>query len=331
MLLVLGKILAKLKLETVVPKFIITGLTGAGKTSLLRALEREFFRCFEEVPFSSKGQYSTLKESMITVCTLNEEELGKSIEQGAKEFKGCIGVIFVVDLARRDAIQEASALLDKILNHTTPETELAILGHKIDITGMLPFDEIIESLQLGSLPLQNCHTFRLLHTSVLQEDGLSTFVDWICELVCETEIVSLQNNINEIFIHDSNGVPSGYAGDISGDAPILVSAVYRALESFLLKIGEGSVIKTLVVEGDQGPVHVANYSGKKLSVLFVLKEGVSSAFLKRMGEAVLDVFEPSDSDKDDYELAFFDKTLFIQEIEEIVFSCCPSCGRFKTG
>ncbi|MFX0117670.1 MAG: ADP-ribosylation factor-like protein [Candidatus Hodarchaeota archaeon] len=310
------------------PKFLIAGLSRSGKSSILRALEREFFRCFQEVLFSPKGEYEHFGSDKLTICEMSEDQIKKSIARGPKEFEKCNGVIFLVDLAFSDDFQSSSRLLDEILNFTTPQTELAILGHKSDVAGLIPIDEIIEKLELGALPIHQCHTFSVLHTSVLQDSGLLPLFEWIGEHFCE-EMKPLRLSIREIFIHDSNGIPLGYIGDISvSDTPILVSAVYNALETFLEKIG-GSAIKTFVLESDTGPVHVAKYSEKDKTVLFVSAEPWSSPSLQEAGKAVLQLFETTEREFDALELSIFDKDQFLSQIDGILFSSCAACEKFS--
>lgn len=309
------------------PKFIIAGVSRTGKSSILRALEREFFRCFQEVLFSPKGDYGSLETEKLTLCEMNEDQIKISIARGSKEFEVSNGVIFLVDLAFPHQFPEASSLLGEVLNHTTSQTELAILGHKSDITGMIPIDEIIQQLQLGVLPIHRCHTFSVLHTSVMEDNGLSSLVDWLSEHYCEIK-KSLRRFIREIFIHDSNGIPLGYVGDISiGDAPILVTAVYSALETFLEKIG-GSSIKTFVLESEDGPVHIAKHSENNRGVIFVSEESWSSPSLQQAGRAVLKLFESTEREFDDFELSIFDRNRFLEKLDEIFFSSCPACERF---
>jgi hypothetical protein len=310
------------------PKFVIAGVSRTGKSSVLRALEREFFRCFQEVPFNLKGEYGHFGSDKLTICEMNEDNVKQSIARGSKEFENCIGVLFLVDLAVRDQFLSASRLLGEVLNHTTPQTELAILGHKCDITGLLPIDEIIEHLELGKLPIHQCHTFSVLHTSVMQDNGLSPLVDWIAEHFCEL-MKPLRQSVKEIFIHDSNGIPLGYVGDISvGDSPILVSAVYSALETFLSKIG-GSGIKTFVLEGDDGPVHIAKYSEKNKAVLFVSVESWSSPSLQEAGKRVLELFESTEREFDALELSVFNREQFLAHLDETFFSSCSTCEKFS--
>ncbi len=310
------------------PKFIITGVSRTGKSSILRALEREFFRCFQEVLFNPKGDYGPLESGKLSICEMNEDQIKISVARGSKEFAVSNGVIFLVDLAFPHQFPAASNLLEEVLNHTTPQTELAILGHKSDITGMIPIDEIIQQLKLGALPIHRCHTFSVLHTSVMEEKGLSSLIDWVAEHFCEIK-KSFRRFIREIFIHDSNGIPLGYIGDISmGDTPILVTAVYNALETFLEKIG-GSSIKTFVLETEDGPVHIAKHSESDRGVLFVSEEPWSSPSLKQAGRAVLKLFESTEREFDDLEFSIFDRNRFLEQLDEIFFSSCPACERFS--
>ncbi|MFQ5981676.1 MAG: ADP-ribosylation factor-like protein [Candidatus Heimdallarchaeota archaeon] len=313
---------------TLSPRFIIAGVSRSGKSSVLRALEREFFRCFQEIFFSPKGEYRKLANEKLTICEMNENQIKESVARGSTEFNKCNGVIFLVDLAIPDQFPSASNLLGYILDHTTPQTELAILGHKIDVTGLIPIDEIIERLELGTLPIHQCHTFSVLHTSVMQDNGLSPLVDWIGEHFCEL-MKPLRQSIREIFIYDANGIPLGYVGDIAAsDSPILVSAVYSALETFLEKIG-GSSIKTFVLEGDDGPVHVAKHSEKDKSVLFVSGESWSSPSRQEAGKAVLELFETTEREFDALELSIFDKDQFLMQLDEIFFSGCAACEKYS--
>jgi small GTP-binding protein len=174
----MGKNWSKLVKSNKEVRVLMVGLDGAGKTSLLYKF--------------------SLGKPIVTVPTIgfNSEEVkfgniqfslwdvgGQDKIRGLWRhyYSGTEGIIFVVDAADKDRIDEARHELFRILNEKEMKTiKLLILANKIDLPHALSREKLVEALDLKNIPEKHEWHFECTcATSEKMDSGLENGFEWL--------------------------------------------------------------------------------------------------------------------------------------------------------
>ena len=233
----------------------LIGLDGAGKTTILNFLQ--YGR-----PESTSPTFGVdVEELDLFGLKLKVWDLG-----GQREFRKLWGeyveksnaLIYVVDGADRDRIDEAAQEFHKAIRYLSKGVPLAIFINKIDLDNTISTSEVIEKFKLTELSGNPWQVFR---TSGKYGFGLVNGFAWIYKKLTG-KTVRFKINLDDVIVLEKGGNP---IINLNADKDIPVEHI--SLVSEALKQFTKSVFKA--------PVYSINMRGRKL----VLREGENLAVL----------------------------------------------------
>ena len=169
-------------------KIVIIGLDNSGKTSLLHMLKEGQFIQFDQT-VSYHIEKFEFEGVQISAFDLGGHESVRSLW---KEYIfDATAIIFVVDSADRNRINEAKLELHSILNDSQfSNVPILIFGNKIDKAGSLSFPLLREQLELEEFigidtkelcPNNKC--IKIVMCSVLQNFNLKLGLKWLIKKI----------------------------------------------------------------------------------------------------------------------------------------------------
>merc|ERR1711916_323130 len=177
--LAMGAAAAKLKAlasRKKTTRLLMIGLDNAGKSTILYKLKLgEVVQSIPTIGVNVETvEYKSLK---FMVWDIGGQDRIRNLWR--HYYNGTQGLIFVVDSADRDRIDEAREELHKALNEVELEkVKVLILANKQDLPQAMPAAEVSEKLQLKEIKdkpwyIQSC--------SAISGDGLSEGLDWLAD------------------------------------------------------------------------------------------------------------------------------------------------------
>jgi len=172
---------------------IILGLDDAGKTTLLEQTKTIFTKGYLGMSLSKITTTVGLNLGNIDVgrTRLNFWDLGGQEELQSlwsHYYAECHGVIFVVDSAARDRIDEAVAAFRKmIVSEHLDGVPLLLLANKQDLSNCLHIDDIKDQFKEAQ-SLIGSRAMQVMAVSALRGNGVNDGIKWILEKVKDNAV-----------------------------------------------------------------------------------------------------------------------------------------------
>ena len=157
-------------------KMLMVGLDGAGKTTVLYKLKLgDTVKTIPTIGFNVETvEFKGIK---FTIWDVNGQEHLRVLWK--HYYKEVDGIVFVVDSADKDRIEEAADELNKMLNEEElKESIVLIMANKQDIPNALTPQEMVEKLHLQELKIKK---WNVQGTSAITGQGLKEGLDWLAE------------------------------------------------------------------------------------------------------------------------------------------------------
>jgi len=155
-------------------KLLMVGLDGAGKTTILYRLQLgEVVSTAPTVGFYVESL--TYKKLRITVWDVGGQDKVRSLWK--RYFKGTDGIVYVVDSAAPNRLQESKEELWKILNdEELTGAKLLIYANKQDDASAIPINKLTEAFDLYQIKDRQ---WFIQSTCAIQGTGLYEGLDWL--------------------------------------------------------------------------------------------------------------------------------------------------------
>ena len=154
-------------------RLLFLGLDASGKTSVLYRMMGEVVIMRPTIGF----HVETVTRDNFSVVVWDVGGEDKIRPLWRHYFKGCDGVVFVVDSNDRHRIDESRKELDTILaDDELRSVPVLIFANKQDLPDAMTVEEVSEALHLGSGTRRLCH---VQPSSALRGEGLEEGLTWL--------------------------------------------------------------------------------------------------------------------------------------------------------
>jgi len=164
---------------------LLLGLSGSGKTTMLKTLEKRSGWPLETQIAEPGCDVETLALDDFTYFA--SWDLSSSSRERARELvekygEDIISVCFVVDASDPDRMGDAQQVLEGLLCEASAldGVALLVLANKRDLEGGMPAPEIVQRLQLASLPKRKCF---VQSCCAVTGDGIYQGIAWLSQAI----------------------------------------------------------------------------------------------------------------------------------------------------
>ncbi|XP_052096055.1 uncharacterized protein LOC127731163 isoform X1 [Mytilus californianus] len=153
-------------------RIVMVGLDGSGKTTLMyRLVTGEVIEATPTLGFNVET--ITYKDNEFTIWDMGGQENIRRLWR--HYFLRIRGILFVIDSADKDRIDEAQQLLDELLqNDELLGTPIVVVANKQDLDGAMKEKDIVELLELKQISGRLC---TIQGTSAITGAGIHKALD----------------------------------------------------------------------------------------------------------------------------------------------------------
>jgi GTP-binding protein SAR1 len=164
---------------------VLLGLDNAGKTTLARVLATN--KVVQMVP----TQKPTTEQFQSGSLTFTMHDLGghKTARRLWSEYAVSVdAIVYLVDLADVDRIQEESKALGEVLESTEVDTPILVLGNKVDLPTALSMEDARQALGLvhtsgREKPPDGVRALELFPCSIVRRQGYGEGFIWLKKML----------------------------------------------------------------------------------------------------------------------------------------------------
>ncbi|KAJ3432640.1 ras-related protein rab-2-a [Anaeramoeba flamelloides] len=117
-------------------KFILIGDSGVGKSCILNRFTNHGFESVYDatigVEFNARAIEISEKTIKLQIWDTAGQETFRSITRSY--FRGSMGALLIYDITQRETFNHLNSWLEDILEHSSPDIEIMVIGNKNDLT-----------------------------------------------------------------------------------------------------------------------------------------------------------------------------------------------------